>query len=287
MPSRRKAPTRLTSLLVAHSEATKRLQDRIDLGKTFLDKRIRNDDELESAKTDIEKWSKYNIELLSRIFDQQSLASEYSDTNSHRAHSLYSDFKERVFEQQDFLEKRVQMLESIVERLPLIPQLEATSADSNREIPTRISEGKKKIFIVHGHNEAYREQVARLISSLDLKPIILHEQPNRGMTVIEKFEESASVDFAVVILTADDYCLDRNDKRLARARQNVVFELGYFFGRLGRHRVAALHAPGVEIPSDIHGMVYIKLDADGAWRFALAKELKSSGLNVDLNRAAV
>ena len=71
----------------------------------------------------------------------------------------------------------------------------------------------------------------------------------------------------------------------ARARQNVVFELGYFIGRLGRNRVCALYAEGVEIPSDYSGVVYTKLDASGAWRLELAKELKAAGLPVDMNLA--
>lgn len=72
---------------------------------------------------------------------------------------------------------------------------------------------------------------------------------------------------------------------MRRARQNVVFELGYFTGRLGRKMVCTLYEEGVETPSDYHGIVYIPLDSAGTWRILLARELKAAGFEIDLNRA--
>lgn len=142
------------------------------------------------------------------------------------------------------------------------------------------------IFVVHGHDEATREKVARLLEKLGLNPIILHEQPNQGRTIIEKFEHnSAPAGFAVVLLTADDLGGVQQDKLQPRARQNVLLELGYFVGKLGRSQVCALREEGVEIPSDFAGVVYHPLDAAGAWKFQLAKELKAAGYAVDLNDA--
>ena len=62
-------------------------------------------------------------------------------------------------------------------------------------------------------------------------------------------------------------------------------ELGYFVGTLKRRGVCVLHEPGVEIPSDFHGVVYVPLDPGGAWRLLLAKEMKAAGLDIDLNKA--
>ena len=70
-----------------------------------------------------------------------------------------------------------------------------------------------------------------------------------------------------------------------RARQNVVFELGFFIGALGRSRVAVLYEDGVELPSDMNGILYTILDAQGAWRIGLGRELRAAGFAVDLNRA--
>ncbi len=142
------------------------------------------------------------------------------------------------------------------------------------------------VFIVHGHDEAIREKVARFVERLGLTAIILHEQPNQGRTLIEKFISHSQVAFAVVLLTPDDIGGSKtaNSKEyLPRARQNVVFELGYFVGLLGRDRVCALCVPTVDLPSDYVGTVYVKLDPDGAWKLSLAREMKSAGLNVSLD----
>lgn len=118
-------------------------------------------------------------------------------------------------------------------------------------------------------------------------PVVLHEQPNQGKTIIEKFEHHADVDFAVVLLTPDDigHPSNRQDLARPRARQNVVLELGFLMGTLGRHRVCVLHAGDLELPSDYSGVLYLPLDAGGAWRFLLAKEMKASGMRMDLNLA--
>ncbi len=142
-----------------------------------------------------------------------------------------------------------------------------------------------KVFLVHGHDESARESVARFLEKLRLEPIILHEQPSGGQTIIEKVERYAEVAFALVLLTPDDVgavCSKKQDLQ-PRARQNVILELGYFLGRLGRAHVAALVKGQLEKPSDYDGVVYIDMDLAGAWKLHLARELKTAGLNVDLN----
>jgi predicted nucleotide-binding protein len=109
--------------------------------------------------------------------------------------------------------------------------------------------------------------------------------PNGGRTIIEKFEDYADASFAVVLLTGDDVAgladVANRDLR-PRARQNVVFELGFFLGRLGREQVAVLYEPGVEIPSDYSGVLYIELDPQQHWQRVLARELKNAGYELDL-----
>ena len=144
----------------------------------------------------------------------------------------------------------------------------------------------KEVFVIHGRDNEAKETVARFLTRLDLTPVILHEQPNQGRTIIEKFERNAQVGFAVALLTPDDVgALKNEEKNLKlRARQNVVFELGYFLGRLGRERVCALTKGNIEIPSDYDGVVYISLD-DGGWKMDLIRELKNVGFDVDANKA--
>ncbi len=146
------------------------------------------------------------------------------------------------------------------------PGYKATLANGGRGEPRATR--SKKVFIVHGHDTSLKNGVARFIEALDLEAVVLHERPDQGQTVIEKFEREADVGFAVVLCTADDLAESQRvlevhgdgvDKAALRrrARQNVIFELGYFVARLGRAAVATVVDPGVEIPSDFSGVIYI------------------------------
>ena len=143
-----------------------------------------------------------------------------------------------------------------------------------------------KVFVIHGHDESARETVARFLEQLGIEPVILHEQANKGRTIIEKFEDHTDVTFAVVLLTPDDVGGLRHEQPdlNPRARQNVILELGFFLGKLGRQRVCALVKGHVETPSDYDGVVYTDLDSAGGWRMKLVQELKAAELDVDANR---
>jgi hypothetical protein len=154
------------------------------------------------------------------------------------------------------------------------------------ESPRKVS--TRKIFIVHGHDTEITTETARFLEKLTLQPIILHEQPDQGQTIIEKFEAYSDVGFAVVLLTPDDVGAKQTESEnlKARARQNVILELGYFLGKLGRRSVASIYKSGVEIPSDYQGVLFIPYDKEGMWKLKLTKELKSAGMNLDMNLLA-
>lgn len=144
---------------------------------------------------------------------------------------------------------------------------------------------KSKVFIVHGHDDAARETVARFIEKLGLEAIILHEQASRGMTIPEKLVSYGNVGFAVVLLTPDDFGRAKSvTEEKARARQNVILELGYFVGRLGRDKVCALLKDQIEMPTDYVGTVYVPWDDGGAWKQVLAKELDAAGYEIEWNK---
>lgn len=157
------------------------------------------------------------------------------------------------------------------------------------EIKTKSKTENNKIFVVHGHDEGMKHAVARTLEKLNLAPIILHEQPNQGRTIIEKLEYYADMaSFAVVLLSPDDLGYKKgqiHESTKSRARQNVVLELGYFIGKLGRHNVATLckNDPNFEFPSDYYGVLYIPFD-NHDWKGDLVNELRSSGYNVNANR---
>lgn len=141
-----------------------------------------------------------------------------------------------------------------------------------------------KVFVVHGHDEGAREAVARFLERLGIRAIILHEQANQGRTVIEKVEANSEVGFAVILLTPDDMGCAKGGTPMPRARQNVLLELGYFIGRLGRKHVCALKRGEVEIPSDFAGVVAERFDDGGGWRQKLAAELESAEFEIDWNK---
>ncbi|MCM3202716.1 TIR domain-containing protein [Bacillus cereus] len=144
---------------------------------------------------------------------------------------------------------------------------------------------RTKVFIVHGHDELAKIQVSELIRRLGLTPIILHQQASGGKTIIEKIESYSNVGFGVVLYTPCDLGSKVGEEKNLnpRARQNVVFEHGFLIGKIGRENVAALVKDTVETPNDVSGVVYISMGSEGSWELQLAKELKSSGYDIDLN----
>ena len=135
-----------------------------------------------------------------------------------------------------------------------------------------------QVFIVYGHDEIAKLEMAEFIESLGLEPIILHMQASSGRTIIEKIEHYSNVGFGVILYTPCDVGSKVGALNGSyRARQNVVFEHGYLIGKLGRPRVAAVVKGTIETPNDISGVVYIDLDEQGNWKGELKKEMRSAG----------
>lgn len=275
------------ALIVDKASFTSKLLERIDLGKELVNRQITNVDELEKNEKDYYKWDSYNSEYLKNSFNNES--NEYkkrydSVNNSFFVTSGGNNPSERLRDLKEDIQNKIHNLESLVEKIELLKsEIEITSPR-----PKTIDTGKTdttNIFIVHGHNLAIQQSVARTIEKLGLVPIILHEQANAGKTIIEKFETHSNVGFAIILLTDDDEGKSKTDIDLKkRARQNVVLELGYFIGKLGRSKVLPLYSDGVELPSDIHGLLYVPLDKAENWKFSIVKELKEAGYTVDANK---
>tara|TARA_R110002072_G_C7788542_1_gene520665 strand:- start:62 stop:826 length:765 start_codon:yes stop_codon:yes gene_type:complete len=140
-----------------------------------------------------------------------------------------------------------------------------------------------KVFIVHGHDDLLKIEVARFIEKLGLEAIILHEKASSGKTIIEKIEEYSNVGFGIVLYTPCDIGAKKEEKPNIqdRARQNVVFEHGYLIGKIGRRNVCALVKGNIEKPNDISGVVYISTSEE--WKLSIAKELRNSGYEIDMN----
>ncbi len=166
-----------------------------------------------------------------------------------------------------------------------IGYMKSTISQSSAKIESK-NPNLTQIFVVHGRDEAAQSKVARFIEKLGFEAIILHEKASAGRTIIEKIEDYSNVGFAVVLYTPDDVgsIKSKPDDLNVRARQNVVFEHGYLVGKLGRRNVAALVDGKIELPNDISGVVYIGLDEGAAWQLQLAKEMKQSGYEIDMNK---
>ena len=150
---------------------------------------------------------------------------------------------------------------------------------------------KAKVFIVHGHDHALKTDLENFCRTIGLDPIVLHRQADKGLTVIEKFEQHSDVQYAFVLLTPDDVAYsfserakDEKDRALElRARQNVIFEFGYFAAKLGRPKVCCIYKKGVELPSDLNGLIYKEVkDSIEEIGYALIKELKAAGMKVEI-----
>lgn len=241
------------------------------------------------------------INLILKILSEREREVRISDLREFIAQTFASELKERCKEGPHFDDMyidstlrethKVYALTYTAENDKLIGLLEEghKAANHPKGILGYLSdkENKRKsvmtnrVFIVHGHNDAVKEKVARFVEHLKLKPIILHEQVDKGRTIIEKFEaNSEDVNFAIVLLTADDEGKANKETDFKkRARQNVIFEMGYFIGTLSRSHVFMLLEEDVEKPSDLDGIVYTSLSED--WRTKLFKELQACEYQVD------
>ena len=177
---------------------------------------------------------------------------------------------------------------------PYVRDLETTKKEFERYICDFEEEGintnmgknrtsNNKVFIVHGHDGELKEKVARRLEQQGIEAIILSEQVNRGRTIIEKLEAYSDVNVAIILFTQDDLGVAKEEKgnEKYRARQNVVFEAGYFMGYLGRENIIMIADENVEIPGDLSGMVYTTRDS---WEFEMLKELNAAGLKVNMNK---
>jgi len=142
-------------------------------------------------------------------------------------------------------------------------------------------DGGRRVFVVHGRDEAMRDRVLNALYKAKCQPIVLSEQVDAGQTIIEKIEKYGDVDFAVILLSPDDFGGLEGDAAKPRARQNVLLELGYFFGRLRRNKLAVLMKGEVEFPSDFAGVVWKSFEPSGAWQTWLAREINASGIPID------
>jgi predicted nucleotide-binding protein len=286
--ARRKAPPPepkgKLELATARDEAENKITERIAKGREIRETPINNPQDLDSAKKIYGKWSDFNVELLKRIFTNDGLSEEYDRWTGSMVMSLGEKYLgEKVSDFHEEIDEKIHRLESMAERLELIPESSSTPQKASDLVPERKID-RSKIFIVHGHDDSAKLEVARFIEKIGFEPIILHEQVSGSKTIIEKIEAYSDVGFGVVIYSPCDVGSKNIEPHVlsGRARQNVVFEHGFLIGKLGRSKVCPLVKGSVETPNDISGIVYTSMDSSN-WQIELAKELRAAGYPVDMN----
>lgn len=275
-------------LLISRDDTKSRIQERIQKGLELKQAQINSREALDAAKNDFSKWNSFNAELLKRIFSTEELAEEYSrwiriSVVAMRETSL----GEKIADLYKNIDQKIHRIDSIIERLELIPLNNAsTSAAVPADESNQSSAKTKKVFVVHGHDEIVKTNLEVFLREIGLEPVVIHRQADEGLTIIEKFEKHSDVGYAFILLTPDEIACIKADEseddnarqKEFRARPNVIFEFGYFVGKLGRSRVCCLYTGDVSLPSDVSGMIYKKFtNGIEEVAYSIIKDLKASG----------
>jgi predicted nucleotide-binding protein len=281
-------PPAPTMLVKSRAEFSAELKERIRIGTELLES-VKDFSVLGKARVEYDRWHDYNVELLKQSFSNpyNEYCKTYDDVGEWRG-GIYTMGASKstgqiLGEFTSLFSKKLENLKQLDAKVELLKPL--TPERPTMAPGTLLHIDRSQVFIVHGRDEAVKQEVARFVEKLDLQPIILHEQPSGGRTIIEKIEAYTNVGFAIILYTPCDIGGLKEEKPTLRdrARQNVVFEHGFLIGKIGRKNVCALVKGDMETPNDISGVVFIPMDRH--WKIDLAKELKSSGYEVDLNKA--
>lgn len=257
-------------------------------GKQRLEQLIQRGEQISSKmpidEAAFEAWSTRGFELIEKIWDKTSghlhtFAGDLVWNDSIRSTvPLLTPIR---------LEGRIRVLRELLQivedELSFESAGEMEAPGNAAPVPTV---RMRKVFLVHGRNEEATQKVARFLDGLKLEAILLEEQAYEGRSTLEKFAGHSDVGFAVVLITGDDVGRPKDappDGLKPRARQNVIFELGFFLGKLPKGHVCALYENGVELPSNFHGIGYVPYDTAGAWKIRLAHEINTSGITIDFS----
>lgn len=283
-------PAAPAELVVSRDEARAKIEERIEKGRALRNAQISSHESLEKTKNDYYKWDSFNAELLRRIFTTGELSDEYSRWFGGFISTQTDSLGEMIADLHKDIESKIHRLDSIGDRLELIP-LSAQLHPTNSLAADGVSSRNKsnRVFVVHGHDEVSKTNLEVFLREIGLAPVVLHRQADEGMTIIEKFEKHSDVGYAFILLTPDEIAYLAADekepetkrRKERRARPNVIFEFGYFVGKLGRSRVCCLYTGEVALPSDISGMIYKKFNSSvEEVAYGIIKDLKAQGYTV-------
>jgi len=245
--------------------------DEIEAGITKLGRRQKEVDELDPHTIRYNDQRVYNTQSNIRTAIQEIFGTNSPEFYEHQYHRIWHGpdimDEDHARKQHSFAEGIPQskaMLANLISRLeekkldflPLPIETNVRNARATATelaVPVAPANRERRVFISHGQTTEWREVQAFIEKDLSLLTLELAQEPNRGRTVLQKLaEESERCCYAVIVMTGDD----KTEDGQRRTRENVMHEIGYFQGKFGLSSVCLLHEEGVNIPSNIHGLVY-------------------------------
>ena len=258
------------------SQALKRIRAALDQIPNLKEKR--------NGSIDFDVWKRDTRNALASIFgDKSTQVQEFNKVSYSPYVAIGEPYAQDAYARG--LDKALGLLQSMSNEITEFWPENSVIPKGSPQLSPAEPVSTAGLFLVHGRDHGTRDTVAKFLSDLGIEAIVLEDQPNAGRTVIEKLEEFSNVGYAIVLCTPDDVgaLADDPGNLRPRPRQNVVQELGYFHGRLGRDRVGALIKGELEMPSDFDGVAYIRMDDVGGWKLKLIRELRAAGFDVDAN----
>lgn len=280
------APKQPLELSVTRDEAKARLQDRIEKGLELKKCQIDSNEAFDSLSNEYSKWNSFNSELLKRIFTTDEFVKEYDFWGVASISMRETSLGEEIADLYKHIDNKIHRIDSIIERLELIPLSSNMKSVASAHQQSSTQPRTKNVFVVHGRDEIAKTSLEVFLHEIGLEPIVLHRQADEGMTIIEKFEKHSDVGYVFILLTPDEVAYSASEEASAdeqrhketHARPNVIFEFGYFVGKLGRSRVCCLYTGNVTLPSDVSGMIYKRYEKSiEEVAYGIIKDLKASG----------
>jgi predicted nucleotide-binding protein len=170
-----------------------------------------------------------------------------------------------------------------------LPSTEKNTS-TNKSTISALRNLSRRIIVVCGADDEMKQALTEALTKLSLIPLVMCEEPSQGKKIVENFNRDyADVTFAVVLLSPDDFAYAKNEaatKRKLRPQQDVVFELGFLLGKLGKGNVLIFfrECQNFEIPTDFEGIKVTAFDDRDSWKLALIREVSNCGLAVDGDR---
>jgi predicted nucleotide-binding protein len=229
-------------------------------------------------------WRNDSIRFLQKVFGEESTkAVTFENIEFYYTYLTYDllngVWKEHLFNKKNIFEKGLKnaifYLKNYESEILIDVDIEERGQKNSNKVSHKESH-KNNIFIVHGRNDGVKDKVANFISELGIEPIIFNEQINREQTLLEKFEEYSDIEAAIIIFTNEDIGdYNDNSEYEKKVRQNMIFETGYFLGKLGKKDIIVIAEQNVMLPSFLEGYPCFKMDSEEKWKTDIAKKLKS------------